>query len=70
VDSYTNTSGSWQEEHVILGFFVEGITGSATVTTNDGSENIAVFGDGGDLDFYWQNSFGGFNKEIVAVTVN
>lgn len=66
LESWTNTSGSWQVEHVTGGLFTPGITGSGTVTRNNGSENIAFFGEGGDLDFYWQGSRG-FEKEIVAV---
>ena len=52
------------------GLFTNGTNGSATVTRNNGSENVAVFGLGGGLDFYWQDSAGDFLEEIVATTVN
>ena len=51
---------------VTKGLFYPGVAGPATVTRNNGSENIAVFGVLGDLDFYWQGSRG-FEEEIVAV---
>jgi hypothetical protein len=39
---------------------------AATVTINQGSENIAVFGTAGDLEFYWEDSTGAFHEETVA----
>lgn len=64
--SWSNTSGSWKEEYVTGGLFTPGTSGSGSVTKNNGNENIAFFGQGGDLDFYWHGSRG-FEKEIVAV---
>ena len=63
------TNGSWQFEdiHGTCLFCGVGASGSdATVTVNNGSENIAVFRAAGDLDFYWQDSSGAFQNEIVA----
>jgi hypothetical protein len=63
--SYANTNGSgiWAIQ-TVRG---PGTTGSAaTVTENNGSENIAVFGVSGDVDFYWENSAGAYQKELAA----
>lgn len=38
----------------------------AAVTLNGVSQNIAVFGPTGDLDFYWQSDDGVFTKEVIA----
>ena len=38
----------------------------AAVTLNGVSQNIAVFGPTGDLDFYWQSDDGAFTKEVIA----
>jgi hypothetical protein len=62
---YAAADGSdiWQA----LGVDGLGIAGSAaTVTENNGSENIAVFAPSGELDFYWTNSTGAYQKEVVA----
>jgi hypothetical protein len=66
--NYSNTSGSWQSFSVLGNPLTpRGLVGSAaTVTRNNGSENIAMFGSLGDLDFYWQDSTGIFQQEIVA----
>jgi hypothetical protein len=53
---------SWSTENVTG--FEEG--SSATVTCNNGSENVAVFDLNGELDFYWRDSAGNFQKEVVA----
>jgi hypothetical protein len=55
-----------------MGWFREAVNTAASpagsdaaATTNGASINIAVFGAGGDLDFYWEDN-SGYNKEVVA----
>jgi hypothetical protein len=37
---------------------------------NDGSVNIAVEGEPGDLWFFWQDSSGAFHQETVDTSAN
>ena len=66
----TDTSGIWQTTDVTHGTGIFNGWGIAdappTVTMNNGSENIATFGANGNLYFYWQNSAGAFQQELVA----
>jgi hypothetical protein len=57
-----NGGGNWSWQHVNTDFAYAG----ATITENNGSDNIAVFGNGGELDFYWLDDKGAFQKEVVA----
>jgi hypothetical protein len=70
LDTSTDTSGIWQTTDVTHGtglFPGWGIADSTpTVTMNDGSENLATFGASGNLYFYWQDSSGAFQQELVA----
>ena len=61
-----NESSVWAMQNV----HGQGTAGSnATVTENNGSENIAVFAPNGDLDFYWENSTGNYQKELVSPAI-
>jgi hypothetical protein len=67
--TYTDNNGPWQANavHGSGTSSAQGVAGSAaTVTENNGSENIAVFAPNGDLDFYWRDSNGTFQKELVS----
>ena len=57
-----NGGGNWSWQHVNTDFAYS----AATITENNGSDNIAVFGNGGELDFYWLDDRGAFQKEVVA----
>ena len=41
-----------------------------SITMNDGSVNIAVEGEPGDLWFFWQDSSGAFHQETVDTSAN
>ena len=58
-----NGGGNWAWLPVGGGQF--SVYSAATITVNNDSDNIAVFGNGGELDFYW-SGIGGFDKEVVA----
>ena len=62
-----NGSSVWQAQAVDTGIGdPEGAVGSpASVTDNNGSENIAVFDATGNLVFYWRDSSGAFWKETI-----
>jgi hypothetical protein len=52
---------------------IEGESGSRSdpaVTMNDGSENIAAIDIDGNLDFYWQDSYGEYIQEVVDTSAN
>src|SRR5581483_1018649 len=58
-----NGSGTWQAVDVHGAHIAASAPGA---TVNNDSENIAVFGLGGDLDFYWEDSLGHYQEEEVA----
>jgi hypothetical protein len=73
VSTNVNGSGTWASTQVInKELFSPGITvvGDPSVTMNDGSVNIAVEDDEGDLDFYWQDSSGASHQETVDTAAN
>jgi hypothetical protein len=60
----TVTGVGWTRESVNSSASPAG--SDAAVTLNGVSQNIAVFGPTGDLDFYWQSDDGVFTKEVIA----
>ena len=60
----TNGSANWGSQDV---YGEDAASSAASVTVNNGSLNIATFGRLGDLDFYWADSSGQFQKEVVAL---
>ena len=42
------------------------VASNPSITVNNGSVNIAVEGDTGDLWFYWEDSSGAFHQETVT----
>jgi hypothetical protein len=57
-----NGTGTWQAASITT----NGVGGSEpSVTDNAGSVNIAVTDYGKNLDFYWEDGSGQFNKEVV-----
>jgi hypothetical protein len=44
--------------------------GNPSIAMNDGSVNIAVEGEPGDLWFFWQDSSGAFHQETVDTSAN
>ena len=63
--TYANTNGStiWGGQ-AVTGWYTA--ASDPGVTVNNGSENIAAFSFTGELDFYWEDSTGNYQKEVVA----
>ena len=72
VSTNVNGSGTWTSVDVIQGApSAPGKTaGNPSITMNDGSVNIAVEGEPGDLWFFWQDSSGAFHQETVDTSAN
>jgi hypothetical protein len=72
-ETNVNGSGTWQETFVCddVPFQSGGCElGTPTVTMNGGLVNIAVVGENGDLDFWWQDSSGAWHQETVDTAAN
>jgi hypothetical protein len=46
------------------------VASNASITVNNGSVNIAVEGESGDLWFFWEDSSGAFDQETVDTAAN
>lgn len=70
--SNVNFSGTWQYTSITPGGPVR--SGNAAtipaIAMNDGSLNIAVEDNLGNLDFSWQDSSGAFHEETVDTSAN
>ena len=72
VSSSVGGSGTWTSTQVINGGLSDpGKTASnPSITVNNGSVNIAVEGESGDLWFFWEDSSGAFHQETVDTAAN
>jgi hypothetical protein len=72
VSTNVNGSGTWTSTNVINGApSAPGkVASNPSITMNDGSVNIAVEGETGDLWFFWQDSSGTFHQETVDTSAN
>jgi hypothetical protein len=72
VSSSVGGSGTWNSTQVINGALSDPdkTASNPSITVNNGSVNIAVEGETGDLWFYWEDSSGAFHQETVDTSAN
>jgi len=72
VSTSVGDSGTWTSNQVIWQSLNQlvGVAGVPSITTNDGSVNIAVEDGQGNLVFYWEDSSGAFHEETVDTAAN
>jgi hypothetical protein len=72
VSSSVGGSGTWTSTQVISGPLSAPVhvSSNPSTTLNNGSVNIAVEGQTGDLWFYWEDSSGAFHQETVDTSAN
>src|ERR1700691_1035153 len=72
VSSSVGGSGTWTSTQVINGGLSDPdkTASNPSITVNNGSVNIAVEGESGDLWFYWEDSSGSFHQETVDTSAN